>query len=137
MKHLKVKTQYTTVPVAGGVLEAELGINFNIPFGTAIPYIETPQIVSGNELQLLSRVSKLEKEIEELKTTNEPQVIVLQEISREEAKQRVIGLLDNLRKEEQIYPDEIANKLSIDFLMVMDILDELEKDERIEVVNSG
>lgn len=137
MKHLKVKIQYMPVPIAGGVLEGESGIDFRIPFGTIVPDIKTPHKVSGNELQLINRVSKLEKEIEELKKANEPHVIVLQEISREEAKHRIIELLDGLNEGEQIYPDEIANKLSIDFLRIMDVLDELEKDKRIEVVNSG
>ncbi|OYT53859.1 MAG: hypothetical protein B6U72_04530 [Candidatus Altiarchaeales archaeon ex4484_2] len=135
---LKLETMPATVPIDGEVLEVEPSIDFTIRAGTTtILAMKTPSGLSDNEIQLLNRVSKLEKEIEELKKANEPHVIVLQEISREEAKQRIKELLDGLKEGEQIYPDEIANKLGIDFLRVMNILDELEKDERIEVVNSG
>jgi len=122
--------------MAGGVLGVEPYIDFSTTVGTAGPYTQILPAVTANEIQLLDRVSKLEKEIDELKKANGPHVIVLQEISREEAKQRVIELLDSL-KGERIYPDEIADKLGIEFSMVMDILDELEKEEEIEIVDSG
>ncbi|ODS36330.1 hypothetical protein BEH94_04160 [Candidatus Altiarchaeales archaeon WOR_SM1_SCG] len=138
---LKITTQ-TTEPgyeptyLAGGVLEKERSEDFIILPGTAAQTIFQPTTFKLTDIDILrSEVSKLEKELDEIKRANKPHLIVLREISREDAKKEILGLLDNL-KGEQIYPSDIADKLSIDFLMVMDILDELEKEEEIEVVNS-
>jgi len=138
---LKIITQ-TTEPgyeptyLAGGVLEKERSEDFIILPGTAAQTIFQPTTFKLTDIDILrSEVSKLEKELDEIKRANKPHIIVLREISREDAKKEILGLLDNL-KGEQIYPSDIADKLSIDFLMVMDILDELEKEEEIEVVNS-
>jgi len=138
---LKIITQ-TTEPgyeptyLAGCVLEKERSEDFIILPGTAAQTIFQPTTFKLTDIDILrSEVSKLEKELDEIKRANKPHLIVLREISREDAKKEILGLLDNL-KGEQIYPSDIADKLSIDFLMVMDILDELEKEEEIEVVNS-
>lgn len=123
---------------AGGVLPEDINEDFMIRPGTAtqtiFPQGTTPKLADIDMLH--SEVSKLKKELDEIKKADKSHIIVLREISREDAKKEIVELLDNL-KGEQIYPSDMADKLSIDFLMVMDILDELEQEEEIEVVSSG
>ncbi len=136
---IEFKTLPATMPIDGGVLEIEPSIDFSIPIGTTVPTttaIKTLHRLTDNEIFLNNRLLKLEKELEEIKKANEPRIIVLQEISREEAKKRIVRLINGLDKNEQIYPDEIADKLSIDFQIVMDVLAELEKNGKVEVINS-
>jgi len=57
-------------------------------------------------------------------------VMIIEDIPRDEAKEKIKELI----KERDIYPDEISEKLHIDFKLVMDIVEELIKEGKIAVV---
>ncbi len=57
----------------------------------------------------------------------------IEDLKRRDDKQRIMSLINGLGKNERIYPDEIANKLKIDFQLVMQITDELEKGGKITI----
>lgn len=57
-------------------------------------------------------------------------VIIINDIPRDEAKEKIKELI----KQGDIYPDEISEKLHIDFKLVMEIVEELIKEGKIAVV---
>lgn len=59
-------------------------------------------------------------------------VSIIEDIPKEEAKERIKELIK--QSENGIYPDDISEKLHIDFKLVMEIVDELIKEEKIAVV---
>lgn len=76
------------------------------------------------------RLSDLEKKIESFSTI--PKVVVIEEISREEAKKRISECLNEI--DEKIYPSEIAERLHIDYDLCVEIIEELLKEGKIEIV---
>jgi len=63
---------------------------------------------------------------------NRESVIVIEEISKEEAKSRISGYLSEI--DEKIYPSEIAEKLHIDYDLCVEIIKELLDEGKIETV---
>ncbi len=61
-----------------------------------------------------------------------PKIIVVQEISKEDAKVRIKELFDK-HSNENIYPSEVAEKLHIDYDLVLEIVEDLLKEDEIEV----
>lgn len=76
------------------------------------------------------RLSDLEKKIESFSSI--PKVVVIEEISRGEAKKRISECLNEI--DEKIYPSEIAERLHIDYDLCVEIIEELLKEGKIEIV---
>ena len=79
---------------------------------------------------IFDRLSELEKKIESFSSI--PKVVVIEEISREEAKKRISECLNEI--DEKIYPSEIAERLHIDYDLCVEIIEELLKEGKIEIV---
>lgn len=58
-------------------------------------------------------------------------IVVLETVTKEEAKEKIKELIR--QTDTNFYPDEIAEKLCIDFQLVMEIMNELIDEEEIEV----
>ncbi len=80
--------------------------------------------------KIFDRLSDLEKKIESFSTI--PKVVVIEEISREEAKKRISECLSEI--DEKIYPSEIAERLHINYDLCVDVIEELLKEGKIEIV---
>lgn len=116
---------------------------------------DQPMVYFGEEAKLLSKpvtvyelltyikplyqeISKNKERIRELEDeftkTNEvrSKIIVVQEISKEDAKARIKELFDK-HSGENIYPSEVAEKLQIDYDLVLEIVEDLIKEDEIEV----
>jgi hypothetical protein len=91
-----------------------------------IPYIQKSVLSKLEELidEKLEAYHQLNKEQVENK------VIIIEEISREEAKTRIIQFFKE--NDGDFYPSDITQKLHIDYDMVWDILGELENEGMIE-----
>lgn len=76
------------------------------------------------------RLSDLEKKIESFSSI--PKVVVIEEISRGDAKKRISECLNEI--DEKIYPSEIAERLHIDYDLCVEIIEELLKEGKIEIV---
>jgi len=57
--------------------------------------------------------------------------IVLRDISIEEAEKEILILLEN-NADKSFYPDEIADELKLDIHLVMDIIEKLVKEGKME-----
>lgn len=79
---------------------------------------------------LFDRLSELEEKIESFSVI--PKIVVIEEISREEAKKRITECLNET--DEKIYPSEIAEQLHIDYDLCVDIIEEFLKEGKIEIV---
>lgn len=79
---------------------------------------------------IFDRLSGIEKRIESF--SDIPKVVVIEEISREEAKKRISECLSKIDK--KIYPSEIAERLHIDYDLCVEIVEELLKEGEIEIV---
>ena len=88
-----------------------------IPFGFVREYMALQQ-----------KIEKLEKRIAELEAKEK--VIVLKEITREEAKEEIRQLFASGRT---LYYSDIVIELKIDLETVVDICNELQKDKEISV----
>ena len=63
---------------------------------------------------------------------SESPIIVIEEITKEEAKTRISECLSEIN--EKIYPSEIAEKLHIDYDLCVEIIEELWDEGKIEIV---
>jgi len=80
----------------------------------------------------ISRLKKKVRKIEELLTIT-PQVVVVEEISKEEAKRRIIQFLEDYMKiHERVYPSDVADALGLKYELVREIFDILEKEGKLE-----
>jgi len=79
---------------------------------------------------IFDRLSNLEKKIEGFSTI--PKVVVIEEISREEAKKRISKCLSKI--DEKIYPSEIAEQLHINYDLCVEVIEEFLKEGKIEIV---
>ena len=61
--------------------------------------------------------------------------IVIEEVSRDEAKEKISDFLDKISK--QIYPSKIAEQLRIDYELCVEIIEELLEEEKIEIVEDS
>lgn len=75
------------------------------------------------------RLKSIEESIQEISPIRK--IVVLETVTREEAKERIEELIR--QTEGEFYPDEIAEKLCIDFQLVMEIVNELIDEKEIEV----
>ena len=73
------------------------------------------------------RLSDIEKNIE----STIPKIAVFEEISREEAKERIFECLSEI--DEKIYPSEIAERLHINYELCVEVIEELLKEGKIEI----
>ena len=81
--------------------------------------------------QLEARVAELEREVEELRgNLPDEEVIVLRTVTREQAKEEIRGIFAS---GETLYYSDIAERLSIDLELVVEICEELETEGDIEV----
>ncbi len=105
----------------------------------------TPFVIEGIMKGLVSEVleeklnQKFEPIDERLKSIEESikefspirKIVVLEAVTKEEAKERIKELIR--QTDIEFYPDEIAEKLCIDFQLVMEIVNELIDEKEIEV----
>ncbi len=60
-------------------------------------------------------------------------MVVIEEISKEEAKRRIIQFLeDYMKKHECVYPSDVADALGLEYELVREIFDILEKEGKLE-----
>jgi len=100
--------------------------------------IGTVRNLMGNVSELMSDREYLKRKIDALESkvgmfTPTPEVIVIQEVTENEARDMILKLLDEIG-EDIIYPDEISHKLRIDFDMVMKIIKDLKTEGTIEIM---
>lgn len=91
------------------------------------------ELISNQNISVDNRLKIIEENLKELVPIKK--VIIVETISKEDAKERIKELID--QTDTKFYPDEIAEKLHIDFQLVMEIMDELIKEEKIEVIENG
>ncbi len=75
------------------------------------------------------RLKSIEESIKEFSPIRK--IVVLETITKEDAKERIKELIR--QTDTEFYPDEIAEKLCIDFQLVMKIVNELIDEKEIEV----
>jgi hypothetical protein len=78
---------------------------------------------------IFDRLSELEKKFESFSPV--PKVVVIEEISREEAKKRITECLNET--DGKIYPSEISELLHIDYDLCVEIIEEFLKKGKIEI----
>jgi len=135
-----------TLPIPTDVIEVKSHF-FNWISGasqlcTYSPYETVVQIIQENaELRLENRKlaaisAKLEKRMNilESKLPEEENVIVLREITREEAKAEIINLFS---EGQTLYYSDIATKLRLDLELVVDICNELMSEGEVSVADSA
>jgi len=135
-----------TLPIPTYVIEVKSNF-FNWISGaselwTYSPYETVVQIMQENaELRLENRklaaiAAKLEKRMNilESKLPGEENVIVLREITREEAKAEIAKLFS---EGQTLYYSDIATKLRLDLELVVDICNELMSEGEISVADSA
>lgn len=82
------------------------------------------------DAQLESRVAALEERVTRLEEHSEQNVIVLREITAEDARTEIVDLFAT---GETLYYSDISERLRIDFDMVVDICRELQQEGAIGV----
>lgn len=109
--------------------QAVMNITFS-PLGTAdLLYLVRENALLRQEIERIKqKLSDLEGRIPEQK------VIVLREVSREEAKQEIRQLFSS---GQTLYYSDIAEELRLDLKLVVDICEELQKDEEIKIDESA
>lgn len=112
----------------GGVLyKTKVGFDTFIP-ETSVQDIRT---IDTRELAIIEnreKISALEEEIEKLKKATSPNVIILQEVTYEEAKSMVE---DYLKTNKTAYISEIVEDLRLDLELVHQIIEELKTENKI------
>jgi len=96
------------------------------------PNIETMISSTVNKI-LDEKFTSLERkfsDFEKILTDFSPQIVVREVVPREEAIEKIKEFIGQTQGE--FYPDEIADKLHLDFQLVMDIVNELIENEMIE-----
>jgi hypothetical protein len=78
---------------------------------------------------IFDRLSELEKKFESFSPV--PKVVVIEEISKEEAKKRISVCLNETN--EKVYPSEIAERLHIDYDLCVEIIEEFLKKGKIQI----
>ena len=78
---------------------------------------------------IFDRLSELEKKFESFSPV--PKVVVIEEISKEEAKKRISECLNET--DEKVYPSEIAERLHIDYDLCVEITEEFLKKGKIQI----
>lgn len=76
-----------------------------------------------------NRLATIEESIKEFAPIRK--IVVLETVTKEEAKEKIKELIG--QTDIEFYPDEIAEKLCIDFQLVMEIINELIDEGKIEV----
>ncbi len=76
-----------------------------------------------------NRLATIEESIKEFAPIRK--IVVLETVTKEEAKEKIKELIG--QTDIEFYPDEIAEKLCIDFQLVMEIVNELIDEKEIEV----
>lgn len=79
------------------------------------------------------RLKTIEESIKELVPIRK--IIFVENLSKEDAKEKIKNFIKQIDAKTQFYPDDISEKLHIEFQLVMQIVDELINEEIIEVYN--
>ena len=88
------------------------------------------QNILSEVAELRERVTFLESEIARLEKLYAPEVIELREIGREQAKSEIVELFAS---GETLYYSDVADRLSLDYELVVEICRELEAEGAIGV----
>ena len=99
------------------------------PFGHALPLLRP---VEREELEALkARVLDLEEEVARLLAlTTDEEVIELRDVSKEEAKQKILAMFQS---GETLFYSDLATRLRLDLPLVVEVCQELEQEGEIEV----
>ena len=99
------------------------------PFGHALPLLRP---VEREELEALkARVLYLEEEVARLLAlTTDEEVIELRDVSKEEAKQKILAMFQS---GETLFYSDLATRLRLDLPLVVEVCQELEQEGEIEV----
>lgn len=112
----------------GGVLyETKVGFDTFIP-ETSVQDIRTTDTRELAIIENREKISALEREIEKLKKATSPNVIILKEVTYEEAKSMVE---DYLKTNKTAYISEIVEDLRLDLELVHQIIEELKTENKI------
>lgn len=80
------------------------------------------------------RLMNLEYFIVEIDSTFDSNSIIIDDLTKEEAKDKIIKYFE-LHSPNVVYPSDILEYLKIDFELGMDIIDELKRESKIEILN--
>ncbi|OYT34368.1 hypothetical protein B6U96_13085 [Archaeoglobales archaeon ex4484_92] len=83
------------------------------------------------EAELVKRVEDLEKRVKELEELVKPKIIVVREVTKEEAKKLILNYIKS-RRGEITSPLEISEKLQIPYEITHEIVIELIKEGYLE-----
>lgn len=138
---------YTPVPDVGGAIRYASNFYIGISAGGKVFVVggepSTPSITASSfDLEsrvhtLEARVAGLEKDLEQLKQTAlqpEGDVVVLRTVSREGAKREILGLF---QRGEALDQAEVAQRLSLELMLVVDLCEELVKEGLVEYAADG
>lgn len=112
-------------------------------YETAIPYIpdRTGELIGldiNNLLQKVSEIPILEKKIDkltqqvsDLTSEEEPSIIYIKQMTKEDAKEKIKDYFDE-HSQEDIFPSELSEKLCVDYELVWEIIKELVEEGNIE-----
>ncbi|MDP3061776.1 MAG: hypothetical protein Q8O40_00985 [Chloroflexota bacterium] len=133
----QVGTDRFTVNAEPSALQLSAQASFT--FGAVAFNVAQPlSFIAIGDPGLESRVQELEREVAELKTRLEAQeeeeVIVLRDISREQAKDEIRVLF---KAGETLYYSDIVRRLGLDVSLVVELCDELESEGEVETLGDS
>ena len=132
----------SSLNVLTGAFSATSSPSQAVAYGSTMPYIENylaerkllEQRLEAIEMLEL-RVGALEKRVASLEAVYpEEKIIVLRELSKEEAKREILELFS---RQDRLYYSDIAEQLSLDLKLVVDICNELQAAGEIHVLGNG
>jgi len=87
----------------------------------------------GDVNQLKEEINQLNEKLSylELEQELEPTVIYIEQMSRDDAKEKIRTYFND-NEDEDVYPSDLSEKLHIDYQLVWDIIKELKEEEFIE-----
>jgi hypothetical protein len=98
-------------------------------FGTGSPLVDPVSLTAENFL-LRKEVDDIRRELDEIKKRMpEEKMVVLRDLTRDEAKQEIQSLFSSGRT---LYYSDIAEELGLDLRIVVDLCQELEDEGKVE-----
>jgi hypothetical protein len=95
----------------------------------------TNKALSDSKAELLQYIKSLEERINKIEDTlPEEEIIILREISKDEAKREISKLFS---KGKTLYYSDIAKQLGLNLKLVVEVCNELQKDKEIEVIDNS
>jgi hypothetical protein len=126
------KVQRSPSPVSTSWSGSAITVTIPIPFGGSQQLIDAPARMG---LQALSeRVDTIEGRVATLEAgmVSQPEVVLVEELSREEAKKRIESYFET---HDEADTEELMRALRIDLELLVNLLDELKREGKIRSVD--